>query len=176
MDDYQKDLLDKNQVLLTGEIKESSIKEIVEKILYLEKKNRDDIVLIVNSVGGELPSAFMLTDIMSVIQNKIITIGLGDICSAGLVIFMAGEERRISENASILSHQYHWGNSGKYHELVGRRKEEELAMKRMLRHYKNHTRLSEKIIKRELLKETDVWLSAKEAIKYNLADKIIKTL
>lgn len=173
MENYQKELLDKNKVLLVGEINERKVEEVIEKILSIELKNNDDIVLIINSTGGNLTDAFMLVDIMEFVKNKIITIGLGSICSAGLLIFMAGDERRITKNVSILSHQYYWKNSGKYHELRGKRKEEDLIMRRILEHYKKYTGLSEKEIKKYLLRETDTWLSPKEAIKYHLADKII---
>jgi len=177
MEKHQEELLNKGFVLLTGEIKEENIKEAIEKILYLN--NKDDIKsieLIVNSVGGSVSHSFSLIDIMMTSKKPVNTIGIGDICSAGLNIFISGAERRISETASILAHQYAWGNSGqKYHELVGRRTEEELVNERILALYKKQTKKSIKFIKAKLLRETDTWLSAKEAVLYGLADKIIKS-
>ena len=87
---------------------------------------------------------------------------------------MAGAKghRVVTPNTSIMSHQYAWGSSGKEHELFGRMKEYELASKRMLAHYKKCTGLSEKKIKKYLLPETDVWLSAEEAVEYGVADRI----
>jgi ATP-dependent protease ClpP protease subunit len=44
----------------------------------------------------------------------------------------------------------------------------------MLEHYKRCTDLDEKTIKKFLLPPHDVWLTAKEAVKYGIADKIKK--
>ena len=43
----------------------------------------------------------------------------------------------------------------------------------MMDHYKKCTGLSEKKIREILLPAEDVWLSALEAIKYGIADKIV---
>ena len=42
----------------------------------------------------------------------------------------------------------------------------------MIEHYKKCTGMSEKKIREVLLPAQDVWLSAKEAVKYGIADKI----
>jgi ATP-dependent protease ClpP protease subunit len=44
----------------------------------------------------------------------------------------------------------------------------------MLAHYKACTGMSEKTIREVLLPPQDVWLSAKEAVKYGIADKVVK--
>ena len=176
MHKFKEEVLNRGVVVLSGEIRTESIKEAVEKILYLNiKKEVKTIDLIVNSRGGSVSDAFQLIDVMKLSKKPVNTVGMGDICSAGLLIFMTGATRSISETTSILSHQYSWGGSGKHHELVGRRKEEDLTATKMLNLYKAHTKLPIRIIKEKLLRETDTWLSAKEALQYNLADKIIKS-
>jgi len=45
----------------------------------------------------------------------------------------------------------------------------------MINHYKKCTGLSEKVIREVLLPAEDVWLSAEEAVKYKIADKIVET-
>ena len=85
------------------------------------------------------------------------------------------ESLPITPNTSILSHQYSWGSVGKEHELFARVKEFELSTARMMEHYKKCTGLSEKKIREILLPAEDVWLSAKEAVKYGIADKIVST-
>lgn len=176
MHKFQEEVLNRGVVVLSGEIKTESIKEAVEKILYLNiKKEVKTIDLIVNSRGGSVLDAFQLIDVMKLSKKPVNTVGMGAICSAGLLIFMTGATRSISSTASILSHQYAWGTIGKHHELIGRRKEEDLIDKRLLDVYRVHTKLSEKVIREKLLRETDTWLSAKEALQYNLADKIIKS-
>jgi ATP-dependent Clp protease protease subunit len=102
------------------------------------------------------------------------TIGLGEISSAALMIFMAGHkgERMLTPNASILSHQYSWGRWGKEHELINSSRAIDLTSEMILTHYKKCTGLTEKKIRDILLPPTDVWLNAKEAKKYGLCDKV----
>ena len=48
----------------------------------------------------------------------------------------------------------------------------ELSTERMIAHYKKCTGMTEKKIRELLLPAEDVWLSAYEAVKYGIADKI----
>ena len=99
----------------------------------------------------------------------------GEIASCGLLTFIAGEKgkRFITRNTAILSHQFSWGSWGKEHELMARVKEFTNTQDRILEHYKRCTGLSEKQIKTYLLPPEDVWLTAKEAVKYGIADEIV---
>jgi ATP-dependent Clp protease protease subunit len=102
------------------------------------------------------------------------TIGLGQIASAGLMIFIAGDKgmRILTPNTSILSHQYSWGAIGKEHELFATVKEFDLTTKKMIQHYKKCTGLSEAKIREVLLPPQDVWLSPQEAKKLGLCDDV----
>ena len=154
-----------------------AIRFILSKNLLPKKKRPGNITLIINSPGGEIPGAFALIDIMKGSRIPIHTLGIGEISSCGLLTFMAGEKghRIITPNTSILSHQYSWGGYGKEHELIARVKEFDLTADRMLQHYKKCTGLTEKVIKEVLMPPSDVYLSAKEAVKYGIADQIKST-
>jgi len=78
----------------------------------------------------------------------------------------------LTPNTSIMSHQYTWGTYGKEHELFSTVKEYELTTERMIKHYKKCTKLKEKQIRQYLLPPHDVWLSAKQAKKLGICDKI----
>ena len=153
------------------------INTIIEKNLLPQSERPKEITLVINSPGGQVHSAFALIDTMKGSVIPIKTIGLGMIASCGILTFMAGTKgkRFITPNTSILSHQYSWGSAGKEHELFARVREFELSTARMIDHYKKCTGLSEKKIREILLPAEDVWLSAKEAVKYGIADKIITT-
>ena len=142
-----------------------------------DSRRRKELTLIVNSPGGEVHSAFALIDTMKGSAIPIRTIGIGMIASCGILTFMAGKKGRriLTPNTSILSHQYSWGSTGKEHELFARVREFELSTERMINHYKKCTGLGEKKIREVLLPPEDVWLSAEEAVKYGIADKIVST-
>lgn len=149
---------------------------IIEKNLMPKNERPKELTLIINSPGGSVHAAFALIDVMKGSAIPIKTVGLGLIASCGVLTFMAGEKGRrvLTPNTSILSHQYSWGSGGKEHELFARVREFELSTERMLEHYKKCTGLKEKVIREVLLPPQDVWLSAEEAIKYGIADKIEK--
>ena len=150
---------------------------IIEKNLLPSNERPKELTLIINSPGGSVHAAFALIDTMKGSAIPIKTVGLGLIASCGVLTFMAGEKGRriLTPNTSILSHQYSWGSSGKEHELFARVREFELSTERMLDHYKKCTGLKEKVIREILLPPEDKWLSAKEAVKYGIADKIKST-
>jgi len=162
--------------LLIGEINLDSCKQTIEWIINSNfEDNRPDILnLVVCSPGGDLNSAFAIVDIMRGSAIPIRTIGLGQIASAGLMIFISGArgQRILTPNTSILSHQYSWGSFGKEHELFAHIKEFDLTSKRMISHYKKCTGLDEKQIREFLLPPQDMWLSASEAKKYGICDDV----
>lgn len=177
-DDYSTDLEDHNIHLFMDDVDSKSVRPAIEfimqKNLLPNNKRPKSLTLMVNSPGGDLNAAFALIDIMRGSKIPVHTVGLGEISSCGLLIFMSGVngERIITPNTSILSHQYSWGSHGKEHELFARVKEFELTSARLMAHYKKCTGLDEKTIKKILLPAEDVWLDASQAVKYGIADKV----
>lgn len=162
--------------LLMEDINLTSVKNAVEWIFECNfAEERPNLLnLIITSPGGDLNAAFALIDVMKGSTIPIRTIGLGQIASAGLMIFIAGHKghRILTPNTSILSHQYTWGAFGKEHELFATVKEFDLTTKKIIAHYKKSTGLDEKMIREVLLPPQDIWLSPQEAKKHNLCDEI----
>ena len=169
----------KNAVLmLTKEFTQENIMPIVESIIEFNllpaKERPEHISLIINSPGGAVHSAFHLIDVMKKSEIPVHTHVHGLAASCGLLTSMAGEKghRYISETASVMSHQYSWGSQGKEHELYAKIKEFELSSSRMVKHYKKCTGKTERYIRKNLLSDSDVWLSPEEAVKHGLADRV----
>ncbi len=162
--------------LLMSEINSDTVKPVIDWILKnnLIRSPFDKLTLIINSGGGNVTDAFALIDTMKGSSIPVYTIGLGEISSAALMIFMAGHGggRVMTPNASILSHQYSWGRWGKEHELVSSSRGIDLTSEMILTHYKKCTGMTEKKIREVLLPPQDVWLNAKEAKKHGLCDKV----
>jgi len=162
--------------LLMEEISLATAKPLVEWIFEANfTEERPDLLnLIITSPGGDLNAAFAVIDTMRGSAIPIRTIGLGQIASAGLMIFLAGDKghRILTPNTSILSHQYTWGAFGKEHELFATVKEFDLTTKKMISHYKKSTGLTETKIREVLLPPQDIWLSPLEAKKLGLCDEV----
>ena len=171
-------LADAGLHLLMDEISIGSAQVAIEWILEanfknVEKKHKE-LNLVICSPGGDLAAAFALIDVMKGSAIPVKTTGLGMIASAGLLIFISGisGKRILTPNTSILSHQFSWGSWGKEHELFAAVKEFDLTTRRMIKHYKKCTGLSDKEIRQYLLPPQDIWLDGKEAKKLGICDKV----
>jgi ATP-dependent Clp protease protease subunit len=150
---------------------------VIEWILhenFVKKKKLKELLLMICSEGGDLEPAFALIDVIKASRIPVKTVGLGQIASCGLLIFLAGTRGRrvLTPNTSVLSHQFSWGSAGKAHELFATVKEFELTQQRMVRHYQESTGLDEDTIKQVLLPPQDIYLSAEEALEYHICDAI----
>lgn len=175
--DHGQALNDHGMMVLMGGIDTDSVKPVVEWILhenFVKKKKLKELLLMICSEGGDLEPAFALIDVIKASRIPVKTVGLGQIASCGLLIFLAGTRGRrvLTPNTSVLSHQFSWGSAGKAHELFATVKEFELVQQRMVRHYQESTDLDEDTIKQVLLPPQDIYLSAEEALAYNICDAV----
>jgi len=169
-------------VYIVGDITLQTAVAATQQMVALDKINMiadipHPITMIVNSGGGSINAAWQICDVMDYISTPVYTTGLGQIASAALMIFMNGEpgNRVITEKTSIMSHLYSWGAAGGHNNLISVNKEFKSTYERMLAHYINCTGLKKKTIEKELLCEHDIWLTADEALKFNIADEVIKS-
>jgi ATP-dependent Clp protease protease subunit len=165
-------------ILVFDEINEEVAKQVVQFIIeanFSSPEERPAVLnMLINSPGGSLASAFAIIDVMAGSHIPIRTIGLGQIASAALMIFLSGNkgQRVLTPNTSILSHRFSAESSGKNHELFAIQKEFELTNERMINHYVKMTGLSKANVMKYLLPPQDVFLSAEEALKYKICDKV----
>lgn len=162
--------------VLMDQINHATCREAIKWIMNhnLSDNPLPQLTIIINSPGGDVHAAFALIDTMKASNIPIKTVGLGLIASCGFLIFIAGKKgkRILTPNTAILSHQYSWGSKGKEHELYARVKEFELSTQRLIDHYKKCLGMTEAKIKEILLPPQDVWLSAKEAKRLKICDKV----
>lgn len=170
-------LQDHGMMLLMSAVSDDSVRPIIEWILHenhVRKKKHRELLLMICSEGGDMASAFALIDVIRSSRIPIKTVGLGTVASAGLMIFIAGAPGRrvLTPNTSIMSHQFHWGTTGKLHELFATVKEFELTHQRMVDLYRECTGLDDKKISEVLLPPQDVYLSSQEALEFKICDHV----
>lgn len=159
------------------EVNAETIKPVIEWILHenhVVTHKKRELLLMICSEGGDLQNAFALIDVMYNSSIPIKTVGLGQIASSGLLIFMTGTKGRriLTPNTSILSHQFSWHNEGKIHELFATIREYELTHTRMIEHYRRCTGMDDDAIRKYLLPAQDRWLSADEALELKICDEV----
>jgi ATP-dependent Clp protease protease subunit len=170
-------LLENRTHFLSGEIDEENIEKCIKWILY-ENFNATSIrplTLYINSTGGDLYSSFALIDVMKHSVHPIHVIGVGSVMSAALLIFASGEKghRYAMSHTSFMCHQYSDEMQGKHHDLKASMAEGERCNSRMIDILQQATGLVRSKIKSQLLRPSDTYMSAEEALKFNIADSII---
>lgn len=177
MQEYDTDLAQLGVCQLWGEITTESALDVSRFILSHNHKPRKGIkhlTLVINSEGGDLINAFALIDLMQHSKVPVHTLGIGQISSAGLMVFMAGTKghRVITANTHVMSHQWSGSVEGKAHELLSAQQDMMITQARVLRHYCKHSGQTEQVIKDRLLPPHDVYLTADEAVQLGVADRI----
>lgn len=161
---------------LHGEINEENMSKAYEWLIH---ENLDPevktLTLYINSTGGNLYEAFGFIDLMKMSHHTIQTIGIGNVMSSGLLIFISGTKghRFIGKNSSILCHQHSNEIDGKYHDIKSHIKENHNCFDRMMNVIEKNSRLDYEEIREKLLSPTDNWLTSVEVIQYGLADEIL---
>lgn len=171
------DLRSNGIFLFASDVDEEVCADAIEFILECNLDDNppyDHLTLIINSHGGSVVDGFALLDVMAGSRLPVWTVGVGMLASMGLMLFMGGQKgnRTLTPNTMILSHQWSSVNWGKEHELIASKKKNDLVSQMIMRHYRKCTKLKDKDIRKLLLPESDVWLSASEAKEYGICDVV----
>ncbi|HSX29291.1 MAG TPA: ATP-dependent Clp protease proteolytic subunit [Candidatus Saccharimonadales bacterium] len=169
-------LLKDRIVFLGTQVDQHTANLVVAQLLFLQAEDaKKDIYFYINSPGGSAYDAMAIYDTMQYVSNDIQTIGIGMQASAAAFLLSSGTKgkRFLLPNSTVMIHQPSSGTSGKVtdQEIDLR---ESLRIKKLLESImaKNAGQKVEKIHQDM---ERDKWLSAEEAVKYGLVDKIITT-
>lgn len=168
-------LLKDRIILLSGEINDMVASSIVAQLLFLEAEDSEkDIYLYINSPGGVITSAFSIFDTMHYIRPDVATICIGQAASAGAFLLSSGAKgKRYSlPHSRIMIHQPLGGAQGQATDIEIQANEI-LRLKKILNEImaKNTNQSLKKIIQDT---ERDFFMSAQEALKYGLIDKVLQ--
>ncbi len=67
--------------------------------------NKSDIILLVDSLGGDLASTLGVYSLLEAMENKIITVAFNMCCSAACILFALGKERYFLKDTVYIIHQ-----------------------------------------------------------------------
>ncbi len=108
-------MLEQRIIFLTGPIFDEKAVLVCAQLLYLESENpKKDIAFYINSPGGSVTAGLAIYDTMQYIRPNISTVCIGQACSAGSLLLMAGAagSRFSLPNAKIMTHQPSGGYEG----------------------------------------------------------------
>lgn len=168
----------KDRIIFLGtDVNQASANIIIAQLLFLQSEDaKKDIYLYINSPGGSVYDALAIYDTMQYVKNDIQTVGIGVQASAAAFLLSSGTKgkRFLLPNSTVMIHQPSSGTRGKVtdQEIDLR---ESLRVKRLLEEIMAKN-TSQKPAKIHQDMERDFWLTAQEAQKYGVVDKVITTL
>jgi ATP-dependent Clp protease, protease subunit len=167
-------LLEERIIFLGTAINDEVANAIIAQLLFLEKQDQEkDITMYVNSPGGQVTSTLAMYDTMNHIKPDVSTVCLGMAASGGAMILLGGAKgkRYALPHSEIMIHQPLGGTEGQATDIAIHAKHI-LATKETLNSLiAKHSGQSLEKVKEDT--ERDKFMSAKEAQKYGLIDKVI---
>ena len=167
-------LLNDRIIMLCDEVNDTTASLVVAQLLFLEGQDPDkDIQLYINSPGGSVTAGMAIYDTMNYVKCDVSTTCIGMAASMGAFLLSSGAKgKRIAlPNAEIMIHQPLGGAKGqatdiKFHaEWIFKIKD------RLNRLMSEQTGQPLSVIEHDT--ERDNFMSADEAMKYGLIDKVI---
>jgi len=128
----------------------------------------------VSTHGGIVSDMFSMLDVMDMIKPDctIETVGLGKVMSAGVLVLANGTKghRKIGRNCRVMLHSVISGHHGSFPNVENEMRETKALQDMYFDYLCDKTSLTRKKLKKLLLNNVDVYLSAEEAIEYGIAD------
>ncbi|MHB0865669.1 MAG: ATP-dependent Clp endopeptidase proteolytic subunit ClpP [Minisyncoccota bacterium] len=166
-------LLKERIIFLGGPIDDEVANLVIAQLLFLESEDpKKDISLYINSPGGSVTATLAMVDTMNHVKPAVSTVCVGMAASGGAILLSAGEKgkRFALPNAEIMIHQPHGGAEGQATDI-------EITAKQILKLRATLNRLLAKNTGQTLAKiekdvERDFFMTADEAKKYGIVDKV----
>lgn len=165
----------KDRIIFLGEqIDDHTANIIIAQMLFLAAEDKEkDIKFYINSPGGSVSAGLAIYDTMQYIKCPVSTICVGLAASMASVLLAAGTKgKRLSlPNSEIMIHQVMGGTEGQASDIKIRAEHILKIKDKMNRILAFHT--GQKIATIDKDSDRDHFMSAEEALKYGLIDKII---
>ena len=170
-------LLKDRIVMLTGEVNDMTANLVVAQMLFLESQNNSDTInFYINSPGGAVTAGLGIYDTMQFIKSPVSTIVMGQACSMGSFLAMAGEagQRLVLPNSRTMIHQPSGGAGGQATDMEIQVQEILKMKKNLTEIYVKHNGVGKTYEELAAAMERDNFMSAQEAVDFGLADKVIE--
>jgi len=165
----------KDRIIFLGEpINDHMANIIIAQFLFLDAENKDkDIKFYINTPGGSVTAGMAIYDTMQYVKSDVSTICVGLAASMGAVLLAAGTrgKRFVLPNSEILIHQVMGGFEGQATDIKIRSEHILRIKDKLNKILAKHTGQTVAAIEKDT--DRDRFMSAEEAVKYGIIDKII---
>ncbi|MFT5103162.1 MAG: ATP-dependent Clp protease protease subunit [Candidatus Latescibacterota bacterium] len=165
--------MDDRTIFLWGMVDDNSARHVVDRLLYLDSLNNDEIKFYINSPGGYVTSGFSMYDTIKQIKSPVSTICTGLAASMGSILLSAGTNGRrfIQPHARVMIHQPSGGARGQASDIEITAQEiiktKELSAQILA---DNCGQKYDKVMKDF---NRDHWMGSEESIAYGIVDGVL---
>ena len=163
----------KREIYITGEITDEMATIVNSALRCLARDSDEDITLFIQSPGGSVSAGFSIYDTIKALKCDVVTVACGMAASMGAFLLAAAGpkgKRWCQPNAEVLIHQPLGGTSGQATDIRIHAEHILNTRAKLNRIFSECTGQSSEKIESDT--ERDNIMSAEEALKYGLVDKI----
>lgn len=161
-------------IFLGGPIDDAVANTVITQMLFLQSEDpKKEISLYINSPGGSVTATLAIIDTMNFVKNDVATYCIGVAASGGAMVLSAGKKgkRFVLPNAEVMIHQPLGGAEGQATDIA-------ISAKHILKTRENLAKMLAKNCDQTVAQiekdiERDFYMSAEEAKKYGIVDKIL---
>jgi len=168
-------LLKERIIFLGSGVDDQVANLVIAQLLFLENEDPNkDIHMYIQSPGGMVTAGLAIYDTMQFIKPDISTICIGIAASMGSVLLAGGSKgkRYILPNAEVMIHQVMGGAEGQASDIEISARHILKIKDRLNGILAKHSGKTVKQVEKD--SDRDNYMSAQEALKYGLVDKIIE--
>lgn len=168
-------LLKDRIIFLGSEIDDIVANTVIAQLLFLETQDKTkDIKLYINSPGGSVSAGLAIYDVMQYVHPDVSTVCVGMAASMAAVLLSAGTKgkRFVLPNSEVMIHQVLGGFQGQATDIKIHAERILKTKDRLNQILAKHTGQSLKKVEEDA--ERDYFMSADEAKKYGLVDKVFE--
>ena len=167
-------LLKERIIFLGTPINDQVANAVIAQLLFLDSQDKGkDVKLYINSPGGSVTAALAIYDTMQFIKSDVSTICVGLAASASAILLSSGKEgkRFALPNSEVMIHQVMGGVEGQATDIDIHAKHILKTKDKLNKILSKHTGKSLKQVEKD--SERDYFMTAEEARRYGLIDKIV---
>lgn len=158
-------------IFLLEEITEEVMKRFLPQF-YILDSTPGDISIVMSSVGGSLLDGMVIYAAIKAARNNVTIYGTGCIYSMAAIIMQAGTTRLLDENCRFMIHSGSGGAVGEAKVVKANVAEHQQLIRMMHDIVQKASGLSKEKVKELFFNES--FMSAREAVKLNLADRVVR--
>lgn len=169
-------LLKDRIIFVNGPVNDQMANIIIAEMVFLEKENaKEDIQMYIQSPGGSVAAGLAIYDAMQYLKPNIVTIGMGMVASMASILLSAGTpgKRFMLPHSRVMIHQVRLTGLPRMTATELMIENAEMQKNKVLLNeiLAKHTGKDVKKVTQDT--ELDNWMSADEAVKYGLVDKVL---